>query len=329
MLGLAIGDALGQPFEFSSAKQIIQSGWDGGMTYGDVWKLNPGQYTDDTLMALCIAKSLIEMGRFDLADVGEKYVEWVNTGDLRGIGNTCATSIHRIRMGYPLLKCGQKPNLHSEEMRPSFKRSVIKTDEPSIELDADLYGIGDFCGNGTLMRCAPIGLFYHKNPSQRDRAAINDATMTHDHSDARDSSKFLCSVVADLANNCGLHTAICNAMLKKYEYDHVQRLVQKAIDMVDVESSGFIHAADLGNTGTAHGTLATAVFCCLKYTSFKDAVTAAVLIAGDTDTRAAVVGAIMGTAYGLQDIPVEWVEIVEDSDRLQDIDSKLYYGEIY
>jgi ADP-ribosylglycohydrolase len=102
--------------------------------------------------------------------------------------------------------------------------------------------------------------------------------------------------------------------------------MKKAIDMADEDNTNFAHAIALGNTGTAHGTLATAVFCCLKYSTFKEIVTAAVLIGGDTDTRGAVAGAIAGTAYGLQGIPAEWVEITEDSNRLQDIDTRLKGG---
>ncbi|MHA2427000.1 MAG: ADP-ribosylglycohydrolase family protein [Candidatus Hermodarchaeia archaeon] len=331
MLGLAIGDALGQPFEFSSAHQIIQSGWDGGMTYGDVWKLDPGKWTDDTKMALCIAESLLEKKGFDINDVAQKYIEWVETGDLRGIGMTCEASINRMKAGIPPLECGKKPETHD----PIFKRTAIPFMRSAIQEkmmenlhdgDSDLYGLGDFCGNGTLMRCAPIGLFYRKDSGQRDKAATEDATMTHNHPDARDASKFLCSVVADLANDWELRPAIDNAMLKSYEYDHVPRLVKKAIDLADSNESTFANAIELGNTGTAHGTLATSVFSCLKYNSFKEAVTAAVLIGGDTDTRGAVTGAIAGTAYGLSGIPAEWVEVLEDSDRLQDIDTRLKDG---
>lgn len=325
MLGLAIGDALGQPFEFSSSHQIIQSGWDGSMTYGDVWKLDPGKWTDDTKMALCIAESLLEKREFNVYEVAKKYIEWVKTGDLRGIGMTCEASINRMQAGIHPLECGKKSE---HRAKPSFKRSAIQ-EKMMVNLtdgDSDLYGIGDFCGNGTLMRCAPIGLFYHKDSGQRDKAAVEDATMTHDHPDARDSSKFLCSVIADLTNDWELRAAIDNAMSRSYEYDHVPRLVRKAINLSDDPSTGFANAIELGNTGTAHGTLATAVFSCLKYPTFKEAVTAAVLIGGDTDTRGAVAGAIAGTAHGLRGIPAEWVEITEDSDRLQDIDTRLKDG---
>ena len=346
MLGLAIGDALGQPFEFSSAHQIIQSGWDGSMTYGDIWKLEPGQWTDDTKMALCIAESLLEKGRFDINSVSQKYVEWLDSGDLRGIGGTCLTSIRRIKMGHDPLKCGGRYVKDAITFTRSSDESSDVADRLGIDEnwvsemrskknkartlyageDEDLYGIGDFCGNGTLMRCAPIGLFYNRDSGQRDKAATDDATMTHDHPDARDSSKFLCSVVADLANDWELRPAIDNAMLKSYEYDHVPRLVKKAIDLADTNESTFANAIELGNTGTAHGTLATSVFACLKYNSFREAVTAAVLIGGDTDTRGAVTGAIAGTVYGLRGIPAEWVEVLEDSDRLQDIDTRLKNG---
>jgi len=312
LLGLAIGDALGQPFEFSSTLNIIKSGWDGGMQYGDVWKLKAGQWTDDTKMALCIAESLLERRKFDSTDLGQKYIAWVKTGDTRGIGATCHQSISKIERGMPVKK-----------ITSPFQSNFLQLKQ-IYEDDSDLYGIGDFCGNGTVMRCAPIGLFFHNDEEARNQAAIADATMTHDHADARDSSKFLCSVIADLANDWDIRGAIDNAMAKEYEYDHVPRLVRKAIDLADDSNSNFAHAIELGNSGTAHGTLATAVYSCLKYTSFKEAVTASVLIGGDTDTRAAVVGAIAGTAYGLRGIPAEWVEVLEDSDRLQEIDTRLY-----
>lgn len=328
MLGLAIGDALGQPFEFNSTSQIIQSGWNGSMTHGTTWKLKPGQWTDDTKMALCIAESLLEFRQFSIDGVSKKYVEWLDSGDLRGIGGTCLNSIRRIKMGMNPLQCG------GVAQGIVFKRSDGIIGQEQLEEDpipdiyhmvedGDLYGIGDFCGNGTVMRCAPIGLFYRNDSDNRDRAAMDDATITHNHPDATDSSKFLCSVVADLANDIELRTAINNAMLHDYEYNHVTRLVKKAIDLADTEGSSFANAIALGNTGTAHGTLATAVFACLRYNSFKEAVTAAVLIGGDTDTRGAVAGAIAGTAYGLDGIPSEWIEIVEDSQKLQEIDTKL------
>ena len=332
MLGLAIGDALGQPFEFSSTHQIIQSGWDGSMTYGDIWKLEPGQWTDDTKMALCIAESLLEQGRFSVEGVSQKYVEWLDSGDLRGIGGTCLNSIRRIKMGMDPLKCGGiAPGIMFKRSDGIVGEEQEETPEEAPDIyhmaeDGDLYGIGDFCGNGTLMRCAPIGLFYDKDSGQRDKAAADDATMTHDHPDARDSSQFLCSVIADLSNDLGLRAAIDNAMIKSYEYDHVPRLVKKAIDMADDPDSNFATAISLGNTGTAHGTLATAVYSCLKYNTFKEAVTVAVLIGGDTDTRGAVAGAIAGAAHGLQGIPAEWVAIVEDAGRLKDIDMRLKNG---
>ena len=155
MLGLAVGDALGQPFEFASIDAIIRSGWDGSMIYGDVWRLQPGQWTDDTKMALCIAESLLEQKEFQLSHVAQKYVEWVETGDLRGIGNTCGAAIRRIAAGYPLDLCSPKP----ENPEPKNSEDIIFNGiliQRGMK-DADLYGIGDFCGNGTVMRCAPIG----------------------------------------------------------------------------------------------------------------------------------------------------------------------------
>lgn len=326
VLGLAIGDALGQPFEFSTSDQIIKSGWKGdliGSTYGfeGMWNLDPGQYTDDTMMALCISNSLLDKDEFDLDDVAKKYIGWVESRDLRGIGIRTERSIHNLIRGISPKESGQK---HVGRPKPSFKR-ISKSVE---ELPTDsLHGPGNFCGCGTVMRCAPIGLFYYKAEEEMIRAAAEDATITHDHADARDSSIFLCRLIADILfcnDPFERVEAMCGEYSGWFEYDHVTRLCKEALDMARDKSTTFADAIALGTSGTAHETLASAVYCFLRYDNFKDAVASAVLIGGDTDSRAAIVGALAGTRYGLEGIPKDWVKQVEGSSMLKKIDADLY-----
>ena len=193
LLGLAIGDALGQPFEFSSADMIINSGWNGDMAgssfgFKGMWNLNPGQWTDDTKMALCITNSLLSKKEFDVSDVADA-------------------------MQYP------------------------------------------------------------------------------------------------------------------YEYDHVVRLNQEAIELA-ASDVNFIEGTTLGVNGTAHETLASALFCFLRFRSFNDSVAACVLLGGDTDSRAAIAGAMAGAAYGVDMIREDWISQVEDSEKLQKLDDDLYAFEL-
>lgn len=329
ILGLAIGDALGQPFEFSDSKKIIESGWKGelkGSSYGfkGMWNLKEGQWTDDTKMALALAESLLEKNHFDADHVAGKYIEWVESGDLRGIGKRTQNAIYKMINGTPPMKAGDPSE---GRPKPSFK---ILGDKRSKD-EPGLYGVGDYCGNGTVMRCAPIGLFYHNvnDGDDRIKAAEHDATMTHDHADARDSSVALCSMIAMLASGYDSNYIYDVIIDSNWEGTHVRDALKEAENLIKNKSEhAFVDAISLGTRGTAHETLASAWFCFRSYDNYRDAVTASVLAGGDTDTRAAICGALAGTLYGLEGIPKEWVEQVEDTKRLQEIDRRLFYVDI-
>lgn len=299
LLGLAIGDALGQPFEFSTAKQILASGWKGDLIggargYEGMWKLQPGQWTDDTKMALALAESLIESDGFDLDHLAQKYIEWVESGDLRGIGVRTESSIHNLMRGISPQESGKK---HAGRKKPSFKQ-ISKAPEEDSE---SLHGRGDFCGCGTVMRCAPIGVFFREDPEQMSAAAWQDATMTHDHPDARDASLFLCLMIEGCLSGKTKEEVLDHALHPPYyggncySYDHVSRLIERAQELIqESKRPTFAEGIVLGPAGTAHETLASAVYCFLISDNFREAVTRSVLIGGDTDSRAAIAGALAG-----------------------------------
>lgn len=313
MLGLAIGDALGQPFEFADYKKIAATGWKGEFTDGLVWNLQPGQYTDDTKMALCIADSLLEHKGFNADQVSLKYIDWVNSGDLRGIGMTCERSIYNMISGLPLSECGKKS---AGRKKPSFKRVAVSADEEKPDIATD------FCGNGTVMRVAPIGSYYRNDLAKLSQAAKEDASMTHNHPDARDSSFALAHYIASLCNGTEPIDALGALLILPYEYPHVQESLILAIDCMDRQLSFADSSEIIGATGCAHSTLGSAMYAFISTSNFKDAVVKATLMGGDTDTRAAIAGAMAGAHYGLEDIPEEYLT-VEDSERLQKLDQEL------
>ena len=99
LIGLAVGDALGAAIEFrppGTFKPVEE------MTGGGPFKLEPGQWTDDTSMALCLAASLVECGDFDPSDQMQRYLRWLkqgylsSTGRCLDVGNTVRAALARF-----------------------------------------------------------------------------------------------------------------------------------------------------------------------------------------------------------------------------------------
>ncbi len=149
LLGLATGDALGATVEFRLPGSFAPVT---GMRGGGPFDLKPGQWTDDTSMALCLAESLIEKRGFDPADQLSRYLRWYRQGYLSStgacfdVGTTTSTALHLFeKTGAPF--CG------AESSRTA--------------------------GNGALMRLAPIPLAFAANPRLAIERAADSSRTTH------------------------------------------------------------------------------------------------------------------------------------------------------
>jgi len=154
-LGLAIGDALGAPLEFkeaSSPEKFLKK-----FTTGGAHNVSIGEWTDDTSMALAMAKSLIEKQSFDADDIMKKFCNWYEKGEYstRGrcfdIGGTIAVA----------LKSYSKNINNNEYLQPYRGRTGLDTS-----------------GNGALMRMAPV-IMVAKNSSHAMQLAIQQTLLTH------------------------------------------------------------------------------------------------------------------------------------------------------
>lgn len=145
-LGLAVGDALGAPVEFLTAREIAQRGTHAEMTGGGWLKLKPGQITDDTEMSLCLGRAWIEAGGWDARRAAEHFAKWLRSHPI-DVGNTCRRGIRRYL------------------------------------LDGSLQGAsseGD-AGNGAAMRILPVALATLGDDFAFEQAAIAQAHITHHH----------------------------------------------------------------------------------------------------------------------------------------------------
>src|SRR5690349_3303810 len=136
LLGLAVGDALGTTLEFSSPGSFIPIE---DIVGGGPFHLLPGQWTDDTSMALCLAESLIECKGFDPIDQLERYCRWYREGHLSSTGR-CFDIGFTVRNALSRFERGREPYCGSEAPNTA--------------------------GNGSIMRLAPVPLFYAGRPRE-------------------------------------------------------------------------------------------------------------------------------------------------------------------
>jgi ADP-ribosyl-[dinitrogen reductase] hydrolase len=292
LVGEAVGDALGMSFETKPADHEALLQWDGETFHASEYHgLSPGQWTDDTMMATFIAESLVACGGYYPRDVADRYRGWYRSGDHRGMGKTTRAALTNLDNGVP------------------WNRSGI----PGAE------------GNGTAMRAAPLGFYFHEDLVTTREFAQMDARITHASLEAEMGSIAVGIGIALLTEEAGLDVLV-ERVLESLEDSKVKQGLQK---VAFYQRQPDISAAEaLRVIGTsAHVTQTVpAAFAALVLTkSFAEAVQAAIRAGGDTDTTAAITGALAGTHYGLSAIPKKW-RTIEKFEHLHRLEQRIAKG---
>jgi ADP-ribosylglycohydrolase len=302
LTGLAIGDALGVPFETHHFTSQTLMDWGGNFV--DSKGLNDrqperlaGEWTDDTQMALCVAKSLVECSVYSPVHAAATYVEWYKSGDHRGIGKTTIEAMGRLIQGHHWNSSGV---LHSQ-------------------------------GNGTAMRIAPLGLFYRKSMLTICDMARIDACITHRSEEAQEGSVAVALAVGLLAQKIVekgeiltpimhlMHSSGPTLTLVESRLSELEVFFREPRDLTAVMTWAF----DKGTGAVVSQTVPAAFLCFMATKNFKDAVELAVRLGGDTDTIAAITGAIAGTYYGTEQV-TPYVPQLENGAYLQHLDHVLW-----
>lgn len=300
LVGCAIGDALGNPFEMKPAISPFLTEWDGLFKAGGTfWKGKAGQYTDDTLMSIALSISLLRSNGFNPEDVAAEYLAWYNTGNTRGIGTTTASAMVNLKLGATWRESG-------------------------LTHGTDGLSAG---GNGTAMRIAPLGLYYRTDLHKLMEFAMQDASITHNSLEPKMGSIAVALGVALLANKMSKHNSVLWDVLEvlpdcyvKAKLQITQKWLEQGSDLISIAQEAL---ADIGTSGYVPETVAAAFYCLGATNNFKDAVVMAVKAGGDTDTTAAIVGSLAGTYYGLDNIPSEYKDQVENFEILTSLDQEL------
>ncbi|MES2403087.1 MAG: ADP-ribosylglycohydrolase family protein, partial [Pseudomonadota bacterium] len=165
LLGLAIGDAVGTTLEFAT-RGTFEAIDD--MVGGGPFDLEPGQWTDDTSMALCLASSLIECNGFDADDQMRRYCRWRNEGYLSStgkcfdIGNTVSDALQRYEATGNPYAGSTDPNA---------------------------------AGNGSIMRLAPVPMFYAHDINAAENFAAQSSRTTHGATECVDACRLLARIL--------------------------------------------------------------------------------------------------------------------------------------
>lgn len=238
--GLAVGDALGVPFEFKDRDTFSCTDMIGFGTHNQP----AGTWSDDTSMTLALCDSIRELEYIDPSDIQARFIAWYETGayTIDGLFDIGIATQKALSQGFGC----------------------------SGEFDN---------GNGSLMRTAPLA--FTQVTDDEIRAV---STITHAHQISTEACVEFVHVCRALASGIAIQSAL----------PHYDTLVKTP--RTEIRSGGFVL-----------DTLKAAYWCLATTTTYKDCVLTAVNLGDDTDTTAAVAGALAGIVYGIQGIPDEWL----------------------
>ena len=281
LMGLAAGDAVGTTVEFmrpGSFPPVTD------LVGGGPFRLKPGEWTDDTSMALCLADSLITCGGFDPGDQMDRYLRWRDDGYLSSngrcfdIGITVSDALNRYRdTGEP------------------FAGSI------------DPYS----AGNGSLMRLAPVPLFFASNSEHAIHMSGESSRTTHGATTCIDACRYFGGLIV------GAVQGESKEELLSPRYSSVAGLWDRQslcaeIDEIAAGSFKSKEAPEIVGSGYVVKSLEAALWAFHKSSTFEEGCLLAVNLGDDADTTAAIYGQIAGAFYGLDGIPPQWRELIAE-----------------
>lgn len=298
LLGVAVGDALGVPFEFNTKDQMKKNPAKEMVGYGR-YTVPAGTWSDDSSLTFCLAQSLLK--GYDLADMATNFLNWKEEsywsarGYVFDIGITTSKAI------------------------TYFKR-ILRNKE--YEELTQLKYLGDEYdnGNGSLMRIMPL-LFYIKDMdiSQQFEIIRDVSALTHRHMRAAMCCLIYLRLAEHLLNGKGKITA----------YQLMQKEILafwKTIDYAEKESKLFTQLIekdirempyeDLKSGGYVMESIESSIWCFLQKDTYSEVVLTAINLGHDTDTTAAIAGGLAGLYYGAGSMPEYWLASIA---RLEDI----------
>jgi ADP-ribosyl-[dinitrogen reductase] hydrolase len=280
VLGLALGDALGAPFEFRRSSEIPSP----LPAFELPWMGRPaGATTDDTAMARNLIRSLVAGGgRLDTADVLARHLAWLAT-DPPDVGNLTRNVLSRARDG-----AGDPAREYVQERGPEVS-----------------------AGNGSVMYCAPLGVAYAQRPAELTEAAPELSAITHWDERCRTACLAVTLTVAALVRGEEPRAAVVSSVGAVAGREGAEELEEL------VDTAGLTRPIDGPDQGFVLFTAGVALRTAAEAPGFGDGLRTVVALGGDTDTNAAVTGALLGAIHGAESLPEEWLVRLADRGELE------------
>ena len=299
VFGYAVADACGVPVEFCP-RSLLKLNPVKNMREFGTWNQPAGTWSDDTSMTIATMESISRLRAIDYDDIMNNFLQWyflskfTANNETFDCGATTSLALRNFDNQAPPLLCGL-------------------SDEKSN-------------GNGSLMRILPVAIYFYNLYGDLNEEAINIihniSSLTHSHPRSLIACGIYSFIAVQLLKGLNLRDAIfvgidnaknfySNQPKFIQQLDHYSRLFDKnfaALPEYEIESIGYVVS-----------TLEAVIWCLLNTDNYKSMVLKAVNLGGDTDTIAAIAGGLAGIAYGLQDIPKDWLATLKNKSCLEKI----------
>lgn len=294
LLGLALGDALGTTLEFQSPGSFKPIN---DLVGGGVFGLKPGQWTDDTSMALCLADSLINCETFDAYDQLERYLRWYRHGENSSTGR-CFDIGNATREALLLFEETYQPYCGSTDAQSS--------------------------GNGSIMRLAPIPLRYYTKPDDLIKYAAFSSRTTHASVLCVQTCEYMSAMIAAAIQGASKQDLLNPQYIIK-RYPLLKKEVEPALWQVINGSYKTNQPPQIYGSGYVIKTLEAALWAFYHTSTFEKGALKVVNLGDDADSTGAVYGQIAGAFYGYSALPPAWLKKIYRALDIEVMAERLYY----
>lgn len=326
IMGVLIGDALGNPVQFMSRSSVQKRGLVKGMEEGGVFNMPAGSWTDDGSMTLATLDSLTKKGKLDYDDIMERFIRWDSEGKYTPFGKaydqglTCMDAIDRYSRTHKWSSCG-------------------KTGEHAN-------------GNGGLMRIMPVCLYAamkENDGTMTEKEAVqavhNATLLTHNHLRACTASGIYYFICREILKHRGFFKGADDAVESNdtdASVSPLRNILQRGMDSAvsfymendmdgelvsyakikSMESCSKLTADKIRSSGYVVHTLEASVWTLVTTGSLEEALLQGVNLGDDADTVGAVAGGLAGLYYGYDSVPAAWKDAMQKRAWLEEMCQK-------